>query len=294
MSELRITEFFGHQSGSTSARGDIEASSCGILGGVCRKSLSDGTKSGVCTLRPKSSGTPVICCPYRLYADDYAVLQRIAEQAFGADVRLALNDLSIHDGRTVRVFGKEQGKELRLPGKNQRGAYFVDWILALLDSKGELEEFVAVEVQTIDTTGNYRAEREMLLSGKMLLEPPKITAGFNWENVNKRILPQLIYKGQVLRLERLCKKGLFFVTPTAVTQRIQQRLGEKLRDYPIGQGCITFHSYELDMESALRPWPLKFTGGFTTTVDQVALAFTAPSNLPPAGVYEDAIRRALK
>jgi hypothetical protein len=35
-------------------------------------------------------------------------------------------------------------------------------------------------------------------------------------------------------------------------------------------------------------------GQFTTTIDQVALAFTAPSNLPPAQVYENAIRASLE
>jgi hypothetical protein len=35
-------------------------------------------------------------------------------------------------------------------------------------------------------------------------------------------------------------------------------------------------------------------GKFTTTIDQVALAFTAPSNLPPPQVYENAIRTSLK
>jgi hypothetical protein len=35
-------------------------------------------------------------------------------------------------------------------------------------------------------------------------------------------------------------------------------------------------------------------GKFTTTIDQVALAFTAPSNLPPPLVYENAIRTSLR
>jgi hypothetical protein len=35
-------------------------------------------------------------------------------------------------------------------------------------------------------------------------------------------------------------------------------------------------------------------GQFTTTIDQVALAFTAPSNLPPPQVYENAIRASLE
>jgi hypothetical protein len=34
-------------------------------------------------------------------------------------------------------------------------------------------------------------------------------------------------------------------------------------------------------------------GKFTTTIDQVALAFTSPSNLPPPLVYENAIRASL-
>jgi len=38
---------------------------------------------------------------------------------------------------------------------------------------------------------------------------------------------------------------------------------------------------------------LRCGGIFTTTVDQVALAFTSPSNLPPQNVYEQAIREAL-
>jgi hypothetical protein len=34
-------------------------------------------------------------------------------------------------------------------------------------------------------------------------------------------------------------------------------------------------------------------GQFTTTVDQVALAFTSPMNLPDEDVYAGAIKRAL-
>jgi hypothetical protein len=38
---------------------------------------------------------------------------------------------------------------------------------------------------------------------------------------------------------------------------------------------------------------LKLGGQITTTVDQVALAFTAPKNLPPPKVFEQAIRAEL-
>ena len=39
---------------------------------------------------------------------------------------------------------------------------------------------------------------------------------------------------------------------------------------------------------------LEAGGQFTTTIDQVALAFTAPANLPPAGVYQEAIELELR
>ena len=39
--------------------------------------------------------------------------------------------------------------------------------------------------------------------------------------------------------------------------------------------------------------PLEFKGQLTTTVDQVAHAFTSPTNLPEPGVYEQAIRAEL-
>jgi len=92
----------------------------------------------------------------------------------------------------VIVFGKRWGKELRLPGRGARGGYFVDWILARLSRDHSLAEFVAVELQTMDTTGSYEAEVRAYLGGKTEAAPSK--AGINWENVAKRILPQIIFK----------------------------------------------------------------------------------------------------
>jgi hypothetical protein len=214
----------------------------------------------------------------------------VAAAALGAGTRVIPGQEVSHiqrDGRSVAAFGKE----LRLPNRGGRG-YFVDWILALIGKDGELEDFVAIEVQAIDTTGNYRAQREAYLKGKKYERFSE--AGINWENVNKRILPQIIYKGHVLRLERLCRKGLFFVCPRPVYERIRERLGGSLREYPLHQGALTFRWYDVgDPKPEGKIRELVFSNEYTTTVDQVALAFTSPSNLPPAGVYEKAIRAEL-
>ena len=291
----RIVEFFGYEptDQADAARSAREATRCPFLGERCVKRLSDGLPSGACSLAQAKSPEPVVCCPIRLYADNYRILADVAEIAFGRGLPLVPGDeVAATAGQCVAVFGQRWGRELRLPNRGSRGAYFVDWVLARLDANGELVDFVAVEVQSIDTTGNYRAERAAYLDNRPFTGTS--TAGFNWENVNKRILPQIIYKGHVLRREPLCKKGLFFVCPTPVYDKISERLGGSLADYPIQPGSLTIMWYSLGEAGptgSVRQ--LSKRGQLTTTVDQVALAFTAPSNLPVPKSYENAIRAAL-
>jgi hypothetical protein len=294
----KIIEFFGYAPGDKSDEAIASRASrtCPFVSGPCQKTLSDSEISGVCTLAP-ASGAPVICCPQRLYANFYSILKDVAVVAFGPNAQLvpgsnARSAVTLPGMDRVAVFGKRWGGELRLPNRGSSGGYFVDWILAKLTTSGEIDSFVAVEVQSIDTTGNYRAAREAYLNESDF--DGVSTAGFNWENVNKRILPQLIYKGHVLRRERLCSKGLFFISPLRVYLKIKERLGSNLLSYNLQSGSLSFMWYDIGEsvpQGNLRS--LDQCGVFTTTVDQVALAFTSPSNLPPQNVYEQAIRNAI-
>jgi len=229
-----------------------------------------------------------------MYAHEYQILLDVAIDAFGPGVRLCRSLSDVHgDGKDIMVFGKRWGKELRLPSRGEGGGYFVDWVLALLNTDKKLAGFVALEVQTMDTTGSYEAEVRAHLAGKPAGKAS--TAGINWENVSKRILPQIIFKGHVLRNEPLCTKGMYFICPAPVNDRIFTRLGGDLREYHPHSGAITFRWYDLgpsDQPGVRRD--LVFGGQKTTTVDQVALAFTSPKNLPDAGVYELAIRAVLE
>lgn len=242
---------------------------------------------------------PVICCPIRLYADNYKLLQDVTMKAFGLDRelvpgRLAINCVKQSHQSCIAVFGKGWGGELRLPQKSGTGGYFVDWVLALIEPPGYLAEFVAVEVQTIDTTGNYRNGFNSLLSNRTT---EKTSAGLNWENVSKRILPQLIYKGQILQREEFCKKGLFFVCPEPVLERIVKRLGGEagLVRYALQPASITFVAYNYDLDHEHEPGvviPLKQTLSHSTTVYKVQEAFNNVT-LPEENVYRNAILRAL-
>ncbi len=99
----------------------------------------------------------------------------------------------------------------------------------------------------------------------------------------------------MLRQEPLCQKDLFFVCPTPVHHKIGERLGGGLRPHPIQPGSLTIMWYDIGPEVPPgHQRDLVSVGKFTTTIDQVALAFTSPSNLPPPQVYEKAIRASLE
>tara|TARA_R110002012_G_scaffold278682_3_gene466379 strand:+ start:863 stop:1771 length:909 start_codon:yes stop_codon:yes gene_type:complete len=296
-----IWDFFGYRSDDQSelAATAIKNEFCPYIETTCEKTFNDRTIAGVCSVKPMTSG-PVICCPIRLYADGYKVLRDVSDFAFMPDLPLvpgkeALVYAKQHMTECVAVFGQRWGGELRLPQKDGRRSYFVDWILARISRQGELVEFVAVEVQTIDTTGTYRNGYEALKTSHTI---EKTTAGLNWENVSKRILPQLIYKGQVLQREALCKKGLFFICPAPVFERVTDRLGgqQGLSRYPLQPASLTFLAYDYSNKTddlvEGRSVALRQMASHSTTVYKVQEAFNNVT-LPQENVYQQAILKAL-
>lgn len=296
-----ISEFFGYKATDHSRRALQTAArkTCPFTGSSCTKILArDKIISGVCAIRQKTEGSPsVICCPIRLYADEYKMLHTIAEDAFKTKLNLYAGRAAVAkaraEGGAVAVFGKGWGGELRLPQRKGAGSYFVDWVLARLDERGELAELTAIEVQTIDTTGSYAGARKALAERRELTAD---TVGLNWENVSKRIIPQIIYKGQVLQREDLCRSGLYFVCPKPVYERVLARLGgkERLPKFPSQPASIHFVAYDTLPVSVAdgQIAPLGIVEHHTTTVYKVQEAFSSLS-LPEGNVYKDAVSRSL-
>jgi hypothetical protein len=297
-----IVDFFGYRAAddSDASLDAVAKNLCPFLHDTCTKTLGrDGSCSGVCAVKQVSSDQRIICCPIRLYADDYEILRIVSRKTFGVDLGLYSGRAAVakarSEGGAVAVFGHRWGGELRLPKRNGVGNYFADWVLARLDERGELAEFTSIEVQTIDTTGNYRASRAGLIDGRREV---KSTVGLNWENVSKRIIPQLVYKGQVLQREPLCRSGLWFVTPESVYSRIIDRLGGAKNmafGYAPQPGALHFLRYDYDDNAEYAkgvPTKLMVTGDECTTVEQVQAAFNRV-RLPEPGVYGKALREAL-
>jgi len=69
----------------------------------------------------------------------------------------------------------------------------VDFVIADQDEEGQIGNFLSVELQAVDITGSAFPAYEALRAGQSL--PKKPTYGFNWDNVYKRYITQLVRKG---------------------------------------------------------------------------------------------------
>ncbi len=91
--------------------------------------------------------------------------------------------------------------ETRLDDAEGRSAGNIDFVLASLDSRGEIADFGALEVQSVYISGNVSGPFQHYMETR-----PNDT--FAWVGVacpdylsssRKRLVPQLIYKGGILR-----------------------------------------------------------------------------------------------
>lgn len=272
------------------------------MSGPCTKE----TNLGGCAV--ESAQQRVIICPKRLYFNNHQFLREIAGQAFTTfDLFLEADGLpslvkgtlvkqaAIASGKArVGVFGQDWDGEIKLPPAKpgSRTRYSVDFTLVVVDKTGDLVAFVPIEVQSIDTTGSYQASLAGLRNGRQVVRD---TVGLNWENVNKRIIPQLITKGQMLQGEHLCTRGIFFVTPEAVYDKVMDRLGgvAHFRKVPMQAGSITFISYRYSDTVLGQPMELNPLPPVTISTTDMSMAFISPQFLPPAGSYEKLIREKI-
>jgi hypothetical protein len=298
---VKITEIFGFQVNDQSeiARAQRQSEMCPFIGGKCWKYFrSGGLRHGTCTLKAPD-GPEVVVCPDRLYAESFKILKDVAHVAFGPDISIVRpSDLPATQGQQNRVvaFGKRLGKELRVQkAAGSSDDYSSDWMLALLNEDGVVQSFVPVEVQTMDTTGSYQREWYEIYDLDLPANCEPTPPGFNWENVNKRIIAQLLIKGNTFSREEKCNKGLFFICPEPVYQSLVNRLGAKLSPFPLVSGALTFRRYELAPNAPEgESRKLIFTDQMTTSVQNFRDAYNSTLNLPAMGVIEQTINLAIQ
>jgi hypothetical protein len=151
-----LTEIFGHSPADPSydARMLWDTGMCPFTSTTCGKiNHNSGLVYGTCSA--KTGDRTVIICPNRLYANKYNCIREVAKEAFGDRRMVMFNEYwekrdKLANEEVVVALGQNSGREVKLGT-----SLSMDWVLALVKHR-KLVEYVGVEVQSIDITGNYR------------------------------------------------------------------------------------------------------------------------------------------
>lgn len=222
----KVNEMFGLYTGGNILPDLTEAltkQSCPFTGRPCyktRKSDPD-TAIGTCSLIFDNVDQPILICPEPLTKNGKAFtdcLQFIASSIAGSDLYL-IPEVKTSVGR-------------------------IDYILAAFRSN-QLLDFVAIELQTLDTTGSIWNERQKLLieNGHAVDagEARSSGASLNWKMTAKTILAQLVQKSQLFasmnkHLVLVCQKPLY------------DYMAQNFNFSGVREACLTdvlhFHSYD--------------------------------------------------
>lgn len=114
----------------------------------------------------------------------------------------------------------------------------VDAVLADFDDDENVRQFVSVEFQTVDITGSYFPAYISLINAEQLDAPPKYN--FNWRNVYKRYIMQLIFKGFY---HHHWNTRLVAVMQDKLVDRLWET--GNFQESPIDQSNIVFLSYSM-------------------------------------------------
>ena len=285
-----LVEIFGYapKDVTPKARKYWELKACPFIGRACTKYDHTNTICyGTCSVT--NAGQEVMICPNRLYANNYEPIRHVSEDVFGK-LPFMLFDEYIRKSSSalecVVALGQNSGKEVKLSKMS------MDWVLAHIRN-GTLVEYVGIEVQSIDITGNYRDA--WYAARNKQSDIPASGHGLNWANVHKRLMPQIIRKGLVYSRSAMVKKGLFFIVPEPVYQRFEEIIGAdipQVRD--AGKGIVSVFTYDLGkvvphgrVRGLVRNRVLRFS------LEEFSARFISGPNLPAGNELDDKIRAIL-
>jgi len=251
-----LCELFGYAPDDTSeqARRQWKSQKCPFVGNTCIKHSHPQEGSvvvyGSCSVvnRTKNGIEEIIICPQRLYTNGYESLRRVAWDALQAEPPLLMAEeysrlkraKSLPDDFVV-VLGQHSGKEIILsnPGFISLS---LDWVMVHVVA-GKIGLIIPCEVQSIDITGNYRANWDAYSRELPLV--PDSKHGMNWANVWKRLIPQLILKGSIASTSQFCQQGMYFIVPDRVYRQFEQVIGEVAGPVAPERGVLTVMTYDL-------------------------------------------------
>ncbi|WP_205623631.1 DNA (cytosine-5-)-methyltransferase [Desulfogranum japonicum] len=292
-----LVEIFGYAPDDLSkeSRSLWNIGACPFLNKSCIKINHDQSIIyGTCSVT--SPYGHIIICPNRLYANNYETLKRVAKDAFG-DVQFYLFDEYVKNrtkiDECIVALGKNSGKEVQV-GRHLS----MDWVLARIKNT-KLVEYVGIEIQSIDITGNYRdawhGYKNLPMTNTPIENIPSSSHGLNWANVHKRLIPQLIRKGVIYSRSSLVKKGLYFILPEIVYKKFEDVVGNDIQTVEnASHDTLTVFTYELGKEVPLgNQRDLLKVRSLRFTLEEFSNRFISGPNLPSGDDLDNAIRKVI-
>ena len=233
----KVVELFGHSTRSSSPPNWAEMvrkQPCPFLNRKCIKiRKSDPSVSiGTCSLEYGTDSKAVVICPHRL-------LER--KQIFTDCLHLLTNH--------------EPGNELHVVPERSIPGGSIDYFLVSAKNR-KVQDFVGIELQTLDTTGTIWPERQRFLQEQGLRVKRTDTEsvkpfGMNWKMTAKTILVQLHHK--IETFENI-NKHLVLVAQDHLVDYMRREFSFSHLNEPARLGdAMQFHVYGLtNADSAFR------------------------------------------
>jgi hypothetical protein len=231
MSKNEVIELFGSSKNNDEIKNwnkKVKEQHCPYLDSRCIK-IRKSTPSvsiGTCSVKYSCDEKDILICPFRLLEEN---------QIFFDSLHL----LTLHQpGNKLHIV-----PEVTIPGGH------VDYFLVSA-KEGKVEDFVGIELQTLDTTGTVWPARQRFLEelGVDTMDDAANSNkkfGMNWKMTAKTILVQLHHK--ISTFENI-NKHLLLITQAYLMDYMRENFNfNHLEDARLGDS-MHFHSYTLDEE----------------------------------------------
>lgn len=249
----KIIDLFGYDTASNPQpdwAALVAAQHCPFIERRCYKTRKSQPEIAIGTCTVEYSKKPIMICPLRL-------LER--RQIFIDCLHL--------------LTGHEPGNELHIVSEITVPGGSIDYMLASMRG-GKVRDFVAIELQTLDTTGTVWPDRQRFITSKGIagakpedLANPK-SFGMNWKMTAKTILVQLHHKVQTL--EALNKHLVLVVQDRLLAYMTREfRFGHLVPAHT--SDPMHFHAYEMAI-GADGTHALSLASRLSTDADGVAKA----------------------
>lgn len=206
---------------------------------------------GVCSIFHNDN--PVITCPTR-FREDWIIIENAAKFAFSDKAKWT--SLS----------------EIKLLDKNGQSAGNIDYVLVAYNNKGQLVDFVSLEVQGVYISGNLRNPFDSFIDKPTI--DFKWSTGYNYpkpdylSSSRKRLIPQMLYKG-----------GIFKTWNKKQTVALQKSFFDTLPSLPTvskEKADIAWFLYDLILDKESKQYNLTLVDTIYTDFESALFRVTTP------------------